>query len=212
MAAVCKKFSHVLIVHSQDISIWRALRSQIEQQSILFWLQADYSLYQMGDLQKKENTEVQTLPHEVLSSMFTESKIVNIQNKSQIVLVNIVRKALEEKLLSRVLFVEADESGKTAFETIATELRLGAVLEGKTSLKDSIHEIQPNLFVLPGSTFSGKETFAKVTNILQTVSKNFSYVIVSRGTSTYPQVPKHHHVILDKKGVFRSMEETIKKL
>ena len=212
MDAVSKKFSHIIVVHSQDISIWRALRSQMKQKSFLFWLQADYSLYQMGSASHQEPEEDEMLPHKVLSTLFENSRILNVQNQSQIKLVNIIRKSLDEKFLSRILLVEAQQNGETDFASIAQELRLGALLDGKSSIKDVIHEVQPSLFVLPGSVFSGKEKLSKVNSILHAASKNFSHIIVLRNSSAYPHSAKQKHVILDEQGMFRDMEEAIRKL
>jgi|GEM_PF-7092646 len=210
ITAVQKKFTHIIVLHSQDISIWRQVRSQITQDSILFWLQADYSLYRMGRVQLPTSSSQD--PHQILQSLFAKKRTINIQNNSQISVLGLLQKMLSAGMLKQVLLMETFQKRETGFPSIAAKRNLAAVLDESCSIKEAIHEVEKNLFVIPTSKFSGKEKIMKVNKIISMLEKKYAHVIVLRETSDYPHSANHQHLVIDEKGEFRLRTEEVEKL
>ena len=73
-----------------------------------------------------------------------------------------------------------------------------------------IHEISPNLFVIPGSVFSYREKESKFLGILSLVTKNFSNVLIVQDRH-FTQKRNELNIVWDKNGSFRSLESSLSK-
>lgn len=208
IASVRRKFAHIVILHSQDVAIWRSIRLHLEDKGVLFWLQADYSLYQIGELSQPSKSGVAM--DEVMLQLWGQARIIRLCNHSSRSLSSMLE-LLRERLSShRILCIEATESGKSSFPSIAQPLRLAALLEGSCSLKDALHEISSNFYVIPASPFSYKEKEAKVQGIIAHLSKNFSKILVVQDAH-FPPRKNEMNVELDESGNLRILEEPVVK-
>ena len=197
LAAVQKKFSNILILHSQDTVVWRSIRTQMKTQGILLWLQADYSLYRLGDFEVLAEPAMASLG-DVLHELWNQSPVIRLQSKSR-ASQEILKTFVPYQGKGKVLLIETCSNGATLFPSISKTLRLDAFLSGQCSLKDVVHEISPLLYVVPGSPFSDVEKQKKVQSVIRQLSQKFSRVLVIQDQPTVQQ-KNEIHVVLSKDG------------
>ena len=204
LAAVKKKFAQIIILHSQDTVVWRSIRAQTKNPGLLFWLQADYSLYRLGRYSNKENDSVSLSLGDVLSQVWEQNRIIRMWNQEGTSL-EALKSFLEYSGRGKVLLIEGCSDGRTLFPSITKSLRLDALLDGTCSIKDGIHEISSILYTIPGSSFSKAEKGKKLESLIQKLSQKFSKILVIQDAKTSKQ-KNEAHIILLKDGTVQILD------
>lgn len=201
--AVQKKFSRIIILHSQDTVIWRSIRTQLKEPGLLLWLQADYSLYRIGRLPQPEENQVISLG-DVLYQLWDNARVIRVWNEEGYSM-DTLKTFLDYHGKGKVLLIEACSDGRTLFPSITTLLRISALLDGTCSLKDAIHEISSSLYVIPGSPFSQTEKRTRLESLIRQVSQKFSRVLILQDKKTAHQ-KNEAQLILRKDGTVQVLD------
>ena len=203
LKAVQKKFSKILILHSQDTVIWRSMRTQMKEPGVLLWLQADYSLYRLGYIEQNVEKSLSSLG-DVLYRLWEQASVIRLWSKGKSNQ-DILKTFIDYQGKGKVLLIEASSSGSTLFPSISPTLRMGSLLSGECTIKDAIHEVSSNLYVIPGSPISGTEEAKKVQSIIRQLSRKFSYLLVIQDKRTAQQKDEIH-IVLENDGSVRVLD------
>ncbi|MAA80449.1 MAG: hypothetical protein CL916_14430, partial [Deltaproteobacteria bacterium] len=170
---------------------------------VLLWLQADYSLYRLGYVERNSQMDISSLG-DVLYKLWEQASIIRLWRKNS-ANQDILKTFIDYQGKGKVLLIEACSDGSTLFPAISSTLRLEALISGSCSLKDSIHEISSNLYVIPGSPFSGAEESKKIQSIIRQLSRKFPYLLVIQDKRTAQQKDEVH-IVLENDGSVKVLD------